>query len=44
MVIAFEQFTTILTILVWFFTQNGGTPLQNAPSNNFRTSMWLTMR
>lgn len=36
MVIAIEQFTTILTICVWFFSRsNGGEKMEDAPRNSF---------
>lgn len=35
MIIAIEQFTTIMTIMLWFFTQSGGNSLSNAPRSNF---------
>jgi len=35
MIIAVEQFTTIMTIMIWFFTQSGGNSLSNAVSSNF---------
>jgi hypothetical protein len=42
-VIAIEQFTTCLTIMIWFFTQQGGTALHNKPYSIFGYALKCTV-
>lgn len=45
LVIAIEQFTTIMCVCVWFFTQAGGTKLEgdDVPKWNFAFSLKVTL-
>jgi len=42
-VIAIEQFSTIMTIMIWYFTQCQGTALKNKPYAIFGTALKFTV-